>query len=111
MSAVVAMIRGEKGCKSLYDRHQRDPVFGLGRTNPKQFWVALIREMVSKGLLFEKSQHHSVGGRQMTWQSIGVSTSGAKHLALGKLSNYILMNFKEIFSFHHIIKTYYLKEN
>ena len=49
LSAVIAMIRGEKGCKSLYEKHQQHPSFGCGKSKPKQFWTALIREMISQG--------------------------------------------------------------
>ena len=84
MTAVVDMLRGVKS-KSLWDRHQSHPSFGSGKERSKPFWTALVREMVSQGLLSETSQQTSVGdrARAITWQSIAVTNTGMKMLNLG----------------------------
>ena len=54
VGAVVSMLRGASD-KSLWDRHKRDSSYGCGKDRSKEFWKALIREMISKGKLNEKS--------------------------------------------------------
>ena len=80
ITAVVAMVRGEKGNKSLFERHQKHPHFGVGSNKSKSFWTALIREMVSANLLKEVTQRNGYG----KWQSIGLEPRAAD---LGKGSN------------------------
>ena len=82
VSAVVAQLRGEKS-KSLYERHQRDPSFGSGKEKPKQFWTALVRELVSQGLLQEVTQQHSVASRRVTWQSLALTNTGSRMHSMG----------------------------
>ena len=43
MSVVVAMLS-----KSIWVRHMREKVYGVGKWKTKVFWVALVRELVSR---------------------------------------------------------------
>eukprot|EP00092_Neocalanus_flemingeri_P014346 GFUD01015474.1.p1 GENE.GFUD01015474.1~~GFUD01015474.1.p1 ORF type:complete len:1050 (+),score=352.66 GFUD01015474.1:77-3226(+) len=75
MGVIVDMLRGVKN-KSIFDRHMRDKVYGSGKGKNKQFWVALARELVSRGILYESKQGGNFGGRQATWSVLGVSQKG-----------------------------------
>ena len=73
ISAVVAMLRGDK---SVYERYTRDSSFGIGKARSKPFWTALIREMVSASLLKEVTNTSSF----RNWQSIALQPKGLNML-------------------------------
>ena len=81
VGAVVSMLRGASD-KSLWDRHKRDSSFGCGKDRSKEFWKALIREMISKGKLNEKSNPNPAS-KFRTWQSIGLTMAGSTMNRLG----------------------------
>ena len=87
ISTVVAMLRGEKGCKSLFDRHKQHALFGVGKNQSKAFWTALIREMVSANLLEEVSQKTQVPGSRFSrgWQSIGLRDKASNMMRAGNV--------------------------
>merc|ERR1719318_467385 len=79
MGVVVAMLRGEKN-KSIWERQMRDMMYGVGKGKTKVFWVALVRELVSRGVLCEIKQSANFGGSKFmnTWAGLGVTPKGHK---------------------------------
>ena len=79
MGVVVAMLRGEKS-KSIWDKHMREKVYGVGKGKTKVFWVALTRELVSRGVLCEIKQSNNIVGmnRMNTYTGFGVTPKGHK---------------------------------
>jgi len=79
MGVVVAMLRGEKN-KSIWERQMRDMMYGVGKGKTKVFWVALVRELVSRGVLCEIKQSANFGGSKYmnTWAGLGVTPKGHK---------------------------------
>ena len=90
ITGVVAMLRGDKGNKSLYDRHRAHSLFGVGKEKSKPFWTALIREMVSANLLKEVTQRPSQvpgsrGSFNRVWQSIGLQDKAVNMMRAGSV--------------------------
>jgi len=58
----------------------RDPAFGSGKNKKKEFWVALTRELISRGIIAEQKQSGSFGGRNSTWTVLAIKPIGHKFL-------------------------------
>jgi len=83
MSVLMDMLKGSKN-KSIWDRHMREKVWGSGKSKPKQFWTALARDLISKGLLYEIKQSGNFGNRQGSWTGLGVTNKAHKVMRGGE---------------------------
>ena len=79
MSVLTDMLRGNKN-KSIWDKHMRDPAFGSGKSKKKEFWVALSRELISRGIIAEQKQSGTFGGRNSSWTVLAIKPKGHKFL-------------------------------
>jgi len=83
LSVLLDMLKGVKN-KSIWDRHMREKVWGSGKTKTKQFWTALVRNLVSKGILGEIKQSSYGGPRNYSWSGLVVTPKGHKFLRGGE---------------------------
>jgi len=77
-TVAVDFLKGKKN-NSIFDRHTRDPVYGSGKSNTKEFWTALIRELVSKNLLKEIKQSSASNHgfkKTFSWTSLTTTDKG-----------------------------------
>ena len=75
----MAMVRGEKS-KRIWDGHIRENVYGSRNPRTMQFLMALVRELVSRGVLYEIEQNGTFWGRMNTCYGLGVTQKGQKFL-------------------------------
>ena len=77
-TVAVDFLKGKKN-NSIFDRHTRDPVYGSGKSKTKEFWTALIRELVSKKLLKEIKQSSASNHgfkKTFSWSSLTTTDKG-----------------------------------
>ena len=86
---MVAMLRGEQGCRGLFDHEKALSMFGVGKDKSRAFWTALIREMVSAKLLKEVTHQTEVSGPGGSftryWQSIRLQVKAIEMMKAGSV--------------------------